>query len=128
MTDAQVELIRRAIELLQGLLPDGEQRPVRPASRPCPVLEFARRYLVHDAASDVTSRELWVFFSEIVDAGELEPLTQRAFQRALSESMQLVLQVKKSHSVQRGDQALRGFKGVGIREEACPATPDAGTP
>lgn len=126
MSESEVELIRRAIDLLVRVLPDGAQRPQRPASRPCPVLDFAKRYLMRDPASDVTTRELWVFFSEVVAAGELEPLGQRTFQRALPSIIEGLFGARKSHCIQRGDQALRGFKGVGIREAACPATPDAG--
>jgi hypothetical protein len=122
MNNSEIELIGRAIALLQELMPDGMQRPGRPASRPCPVLDFARRYLMHDAGGDVTSDELWQFYKEVAAAREVEPLTQRSFQQALPAAMEAIYGTKKCHSIRRAGGTVRGFKSVSIREEACPAS------
>jgi hypothetical protein len=122
MTSKETDLIRRAIELLHQLVPPEEPYASGPAPRRCPVLLFVERYLEREPGSDMTSAELWRFFSEVVEAGELEPLTKSAFQRALPGAMEVAFGVKKCHSIKRGRQTVRGFKGVGVREEACPAT------
>ena len=115
MTKAEIDLIRRAIELLHHLVPDAEPHTGVPRNRECPVLQFARKYLLREPDADVSSHELWKFYSEIVAAGELEPLTQRAFQRTLPGAMELTFGVKKCHSIKRAERTVRGFKGVDLR-------------
>ena len=115
MTDSEIDLLLRAVDLLQKLVPDGESRPQRPASRPCPVLDFARRYLVRDPADDMTTVELWQFYKEVASAREVEALGRRAFERASPGAMGEAFQLKKSHSVRRDGGALRGFKEVTVR-------------
>jgi hypothetical protein len=122
MTSQETDLIRRALELLHQLVPSGQPHASDPAPRRCPALAFAQRYLERQPASDMTSAELWQFFKEVAASGELEPLTKPVFQRALPGAMEAVFGVKKCHAIKRGRQTVRGFKWVGVREEACPAT------
>jgi hypothetical protein len=90
------------------------------------VAVFARRYLLREPASDLTSAELWKFFAEVSASGELEPLSKAAFLSRLPGIMELTFGTRKSHNVQRGGRRLRGFRGVGIRLDACaPATPES---
>jgi hypothetical protein len=122
MTSKETDLIRRAIELLHQLVPTEEPNGSDAPPRRCPALLFAQRYLERQTASDVTSAELWQFYREVAASGELEPLTKPAFQRALPGAMEAAFGVKKCHAIKRGRQTVRGFRGVGVREEACPAT------
>ncbi len=71
----------------------------------------------------MTSAELWRFCTEIVDAGELEPLTKQEFLRALPGAMEAAFGLKKCHSIMRDGRTVRGFKSVKIREEACMVRP-----
>ena len=120
MTKSEIDLIRRALDLLHKLVPDDEPRAVDPPRR-SPVATFAKRFLARQAGADVTSCELWQFFTEIVAAGELEPLTKPEFQRALPGAMEATFGVKRCHSIRRDGKAVRGFKSVTVREQALPA-------
>ena len=122
MTSQEHDLVRRALELLYQLVPPEGPHASDSAPRRCPVTLFAQRYLVREPTSDMTSEELWQFYKEVAASGELEPLTKPAFQRALPGAMESAFGVKKCHAIKRGRQTVRGFKGVGVREEACPAT------
>lgn len=62
--------------------------------------------------------EIWKFFKEVSNAGEVESLSKEAFLRRLSEAMWTVYGVKKSHNVQRAGQAVRGFKDISVNEYA----------
>jgi len=122
MTSQEHDLVRRALELLYQLVPPEGPHASDSAPRRCPVLLFAKRYLMPEPGSDMTNEELWRFYKEVAASGELDALTQTAFQRALPGAMETAFGVKKCHAIERGRQTVRGFKGVGVREEACPAT------
>src|SRR5450759_3385118 len=110
MTSKETDLIRRAIELLHQLVPPEGPHAGGPAPRRCPVTLFAQRYLVREPTSDVTVEELWQFFKDVAASGELDALTQTAFQRALPGAMEGAFCVKKCRAIKRGLQAVRGFK------------------
>src|ERR1039458_8361156 len=104
MTLQERDLIRRALELLHRLVPPGGEGAAHPRRRDCPVALFARRYLVREPGSDLTSKELWKFFAEVSASGELEPLSKAAFLSRLPGIMELTFGTRKSHNVQRGDR------------------------
>jgi len=120
MTRSEIDLIRHAIELLHKVVAYDEPRAGNPAPRNCPVTMFVKHYLTTEPASDVATAELWRFFSEIVAARELTPLTKQVFLRQLSAVMESVFGVRKSHNIERTSRRVRGFRGVGIRLETCP--------
>ena len=122
MTAQEIDLIRRALELLHRLVPPDERHGGGPATRPCPVTQFAAQYLMRDPGRDVTCAELWRFYREIAAAGELEPLSKSQFLRALPAAMDGAFGAKKSHSVERGAVKLRGFRAVTIRENTDQVT------
>jgi hypothetical protein len=123
MTLQEHDLIRRALELLHRLVPPEEEGAAHPVRRDCPVALFARRYLLREPASDLTSGELWTFFSEVSASGELEPLSKAEFLSRLPGIMELSFGLRKSHNVQRAGRRLRGFRGVGIRLDTCAPAP-----
>ena len=118
MTKSEIDQIKRAIALLRKLAPDDEPHAVDLAPRRCPVTKFAQRYLIRDPATAMTSAELWQFFCEVTAAGELEPLSKSEFLRRLPGAMAATFDVCKSHDVERGAHRVRGFKGVGLRQQA----------
>jgi len=79
---------------------------------------FVRRFLKRDAATAMTSAELWTFFAEVAAAGELESLSKSEFLRRLPGAMAAAFDVCKSHDIARGAHRVRGFKGIGLREQA----------
>jgi hypothetical protein len=119
MTTSEIDLIRSALQLLHKLVPDDEPRACDSTPRPCPVVRFAKRYLMRQPGEDMTSAELWTFYAEVAAAGESEPLTKQEFLRALPGAMAAAFGLKKCHAVQRDGQNLRGFRSVTIREEAA---------
>jgi hypothetical protein len=121
MRRSETDLIHRAIELLNRLVPDDKGRADGPAPRRCPVMRFAQEYLAHDPAADVSCSELWRFFREIADAGELPRVPKAAFLRRLPGAMESVFCVRKSHNIERAGRRVRGFKSVTFREEPCPS-------
>ena len=118
MTRSELDLIRRALQLLHKIVPDEEIREVHPVHRQCPVISFARRYLARQPGADITSAELWQFYAEVAAAGELEPLTRQEFLRALPGAMAAAFGVNKCHGIQRDGRTVRGFKNVGVREQS----------
>ncbi len=86
------------------------------------MLSFVQHYLAPEHGSDMRSAELWGFYAEVAAAGELEPLSKAQFLRRLPGAMETAFGVKKSHSIMRGGQTVRGFKSVTIREETSPMT------
>ena len=120
MTESEIDLIRRAIEILSRLVPPDERHAGGPAPRRCPVTQFATHYLIRDPGQDMTTAELWRFYAEVAAAGESEPLTRQEFLRALPGAMAAAYGLRKCHTVRRDGQTLRGFKSVTIREEASP--------
>jgi len=123
MTKPEIDLIRSALDLLRRLVPDDERRAGVPGPRRCPVLLFARQFLVRDPGADASSHELWRFYAEIASAGELEPLKKQEFLRKLPGALETTFGVKKCHNVERDGTKVRGFKSVTIREEISPTTP-----
>ena len=115
MTKSEINLIHRAIDLLQKLVSPEEPQAGGPAPRRCPVTEFVTNCLMRDPAQDVTTTELWHLYGEISDAGELEPLAKHEFLRALPGVMKAALGVRKCRAIRRDGQVVRGFKCVGIR-------------
>ena len=121
MLKSEIDLIRRAVELLRRVVPDdGEPCAVDPAPRRCPVNSFAKHYLHRDPASDLSSLELWEFYAEVAASGELERLSKAEFLRRIPGVMQASFGVNKCHNIQRDGRAVRGFKSVGIRENIDP--------
>ena|SRR6266516_729356 len=118
MTRSELDLIRRALQILHKIVPDDEIREVNLVPRRCPVILFAKRYLTRQPGSDLSTAELWRFYTEVVAAAESEPLTKQEFLRALPGAMAAVFGVNKCHTIQRDGQTVRGFKSVTIREHA----------
>lgn len=75
-----------------------------------------------EPSSDLTSDELWIFYSEVAASGEVGILSKPVFLRRLTPVMDVVFGVRKCHSVLRDSRCLRGFRGVGIRMEPCDTT------
>jgi hypothetical protein len=126
MTQTELNSIRCALELLHRLVPEDEPRGTNPRMRN-PVLLFARHYLMRQPGTQISTAELWQFYREIVEGGELEPLTKQVFERALRGAMEMTYGVKKSHNVKCGDGMVRGFRNIAIREVALPLpTPEVG--
>ena len=129
MTELENELILRAIELLQKLVPDGTPRPQRPASRPCPVLDFARRYLMRDPADEMTTAELWQFYEELASVGEVEVLGRRAFERALPGAMEETFQgIRLGKDGYKRSRAAVKWRGISERERLCKPMESPGPP
>ena len=115
MTRSELDLIRRALQLLHRLVPDDEPRESYPPRR-CPVAMFADKFLKRDPASHQSSQELWTFFGEVAASGEVEALSKTEFLRRLPAAMEYVFGVRKSHNIEWDGGRVRGFKGVGLRE------------
>lgn len=122
MTSQECDLIRHAIEILRGLLADDQGRAGNSASPRCPVTRFVQEYIAADLDADLTCDELWKFFQEIAQAGELPPMRKAAFLRQLPAVMEAVFNARKCHHIERAGHRVRGFRGVGIRLDA--AAPD----
>jgi len=119
MTKSEIHVIRRALEFLNQLVPQ-DQMPNKgdPAPGHCPVRRFAQEYLAPDPTSDVSCEELWFFFREIAEAGELPPLRKAAFLGRLPSVMDYVFSAKKCHSIERSGRRVRGFRGINFRANA----------
>ena len=91
------------INLTSRTLPPGgcDQR----ARRGCPVTAFAERYLLLEPSSDLTSDELWIFYSEVAASGEVGILSKPVFLRRLTPVMDVVFGVRKCHSVVSGKRS-----------------------
>jgi hypothetical protein len=120
MTTQQTDLVRRALSLLNGLVPSGEPCACDGRPRRCPATQFAARYLIREAAGDMTSQELWRFFVEVTTSGELEPLSKAEFLRRLPAAMESVFGARKCHGIDRAGRRVRGFRCIGIRLDADP--------
>jgi hypothetical protein len=123
MTKSEIAVIHRALDLLHQLVPSEEPYPGGPAPWRSPVHQFIKEYLVREPGGDMSCAELWRFYTEIVAAGELEPLTKQEFLRKLPGALEATFGVKKCHNVERDGAKVRGFKSVTIREETSPTTP-----
>ncbi|MGO8928085.1 MAG: hypothetical protein ACLQU3_14530 [Limisphaerales bacterium] len=123
MTSQERDLVRRALNLLHRLMPPEEPYAGYPVRPDCPVALFARRFLLREPASDLTSAELRTFFAEVSASGEVEPLSKAEFLSRLPAVMESVFGARKCHNIQRNGRRVRGFRGVGIRLDTCaPAT------
>ena len=120
MTNTELQTIRRAITLLCSLIDEPQECVSVPWQSP--VRRFVETYLVPDPNADLTSAEAWKFFQEIVQAGELMPMRKSVFLRQLPSLMESVFHVRKCHAIQRDGHHVRGFRGVGIRQDASPPT------
>ena len=120
MTRTELDLIRRALQLLHKIVPDDDEPcAVYAAARRCPVILFAKRYLMRQPGADATTDELWKFYAEIAASGELEPLSKAEFLRRLTGAMLAVFGANKCHSIRRDKQTVRGFKSVNLRMDTC---------
>lgn len=117
MTSQEGDLIRRAIALLQKLAPDGEPCAVDYPTRRDPIMRFAQQYLVQNPDTDVSCAELWEFYREISDSGELPPMRKATFLRQLPAVMEVTFGAKKCHSIRREGRTVRGFKAITIKLE-----------
>jgi len=124
MTKSKVQTVRRAIRLLCSLI--DQQQDCGPLPRHNPVRRFVEEYLVADATAEITCQEVWAFFKEVVQAGELPPTRKAVFFRELPSCIEAAFHVRKCHHVQRDGHRVRGFKGVGIRMEES-INPSTGT-
>jgi len=68
----------------------------------------------------MSSQELWEFFLEIGNAGDLELLPKSDFLGRLPAAMEHVYGIKKCHSLKREGKSVRGFKSMGVREQELP--------
>lgn len=116
MKNLEIQAVRRAISLLSSLI--DEPHECVPVPWQSPIRGFVQEYLTSDADADVTSEELWTFFLEVVQSGELTAMRKAAFLRQLPIMMEAVFHVRKCHNVERSGRHVRGFKGVGIRMDA----------
>jgi hypothetical protein len=63
----------------------------------------------------MSCEELWTFFQEVVDAGELPGMRKAVFLRQLPTVIETDFRVRKSHHIERSGRRVRGFKGITIR-------------
>jgi len=117
MNEVEVAVINRAIALLRSLTE--EPRVTDPMPSQCPVVRFAKQFLTNNSADDLSCSELWTFYREIADAGELPLVRKALFLRRLPAAMQAVLNVKKSHAIERAGRRVRGFRGATIKLDDC---------
>jgi hypothetical protein len=113
MTKTEIAIINRAITILQ-LLVDKPQEG-GPPSQPSPIERFVQEFLALDPSSDFGCQELWRFFQEIVQAGELPAMRKATFLRQLPTVIEEVYNIKKCHHVERFGRQVRGFRGVNSR-------------
>ncbi len=118
MTRTQTDLLRRALELLHRLVPDDYEPCAVDTPRRCPVAKFAKKFLVPDSESDLTSQELVCFFNEIAASGEVQPLSKSQFLRRLPNVLESAFGVRKSHDIERDGRRVRGFRGINLTQQA----------
>jgi hypothetical protein len=118
MTSKDNKLVLRVFGLLRLLLPAEAAYTRDNLLQNSPVTLFVTHYLAWEPGTDVSTSELWEFFSEIVAAGELEPSSKQAFLRALPSAMEARYGAKKCHTIKRDGHCVRGFKEIGLREAA----------
>ena len=120
MKPSEEQIIRRAIALLSSLIDEPQVCAGIPWRSP--VRMFVQEYLAPNPDADISCAELWSFFQEIVQSGELQPMRKSAFFRQLPTTMEAAYQVRRCHNVMRSGRRVRGFKGISIRMDAgCPA-------
>ena len=117
MTKPETDLVNRAITLLRSLT--GEPQAANSELPRCPVQKFVEAYLTAAPDADASSEELWVFYQEIVQAGELPSMRKAAFWGRLPGIMESIFGARKCHNVLRDGRRVRGFRGVAIRLNAC---------
>ena len=106
MTSTEVQAVRRAITLLCSLIDEPQGSAGIP--RRSPVWRFVQEYLVAEASADLTCKEAWQFFLEIVKANELPPTRKAIFLRQLPSLMESAFHVRKCHHIWRGGRRVRG--------------------
>jgi hypothetical protein len=112
----EIATVNRAIAMLRSLTDPPHER--EPVPRPSPIRRFAQEYLAPDPDADFGCDELWKFFQEVVQAGELPPMRKAAFLRQLPAVMAEVYNLRKCHNVERSGRRVRGFRGVSNRPDA----------
>lgn len=116
MTQNEIDTINQAIELLSQLAADeDESKGDNAVPSRCPVKRFAQEYLRPQADSDMSCAELWKFYCEIAEVGELPAMRKAVFLRRLPSVMDTSYAVRKCHDIQRAGRRLRGFRGIGIK-------------
>src|SRR5260370_36490298 len=99
MTKTEITMVNRAITLLKSLTNGREEDG--PPLQASPIYRFAQEYLAPDPSSDFGCEELWQFFHEIAQAGELPPMPKATFLRQLPAVIEAVYNVKKCHHIER---------------------------
>jgi hypothetical protein len=117
MTKPEIDLVNHAITLLRSLT--GEPQAANSERPRCPVQKFVEAYLTAAPDADAASEELWAFYQEVAQAGELPSMRKAVFRGRLPGIMESVYGVRKCHNVLRDGRRVRGFRGVAIRLNAC---------
>jgi hypothetical protein len=118
MTNTELQTVRQAIALLHSLA--GEPQVWAPAQQPNSIHRFVQEFLAPDADADLSCKEVWGLFQEVVQAGELPPMRKATFLRHLPAVIEAVFNVRKSHHIERDGRRVRGFKGLDFRMDADP--------
>jgi hypothetical protein len=120
MTTQESDLIQKVIEALNKLVPYNKPDAIDSTPCRCPVAVFAKRYLLRDLGSAMTSVELWDFFREVAALGDVETLSKSEFLRRLPGAMGNVYGIKKCHNIRSKTGRVRGFRGISVREIELP--------
>ncbi len=113
MKPSEEQTIRRAIALLSSMIDMPQE--FLPVPWYSPVRQFVEKYLCPDPQADLASEEAWTFFQEIVQAGELTPVSRAVFLRQVPTIIEAAHGLRKSHHVERSGRRVRGFKGITSR-------------
>ncbi len=119
MTSFEAAQVRRAIALLSSML---NKPRAGDSTRNWPVQKFAETYLARNSTAEVGCHELLQFYKEVAASGELEPLSKAEFLRRLPPAMEATFGVLKSHNIKGERGRVRGFRGVGYRQDNRPIT------
>ena len=116
MTKLEIDAIRRTINTLQRMLPEDEPRMIPSSPRRASLFRFVTKYLVATGSGDLSCRELWDFYCDVAAAGRLPSMPKTLFFRELPGVMEPAFGLKKCHNVKYNGKAVRGFRGIEIRE------------
>ena len=113
MTESQICKIKHALFAIQSVIAETSSQA---RSGDCPVLVYARRHLSNaHPLGDLSCAELWDRYETIAQEDKLPPLRRGIFLSRLPIAMSLAYGINKSNNIARGDQRVRGFKGIGFR-------------